>query len=69
MVDECTRLRTRNESALSCIAAVREAVGDQVDLLIEAHGRFDVPTGIKIAKEIEQFKPMFLEEPVAPNNL
>ena len=40
-----------------------------VDLLIEAHGRFDVPTGIKIAKEIEQFKPMLLEEPVPPNNL
>ena len=57
------------DTALKCIAAVREAVGDQVDLLIEAHGRFDVPTGIKIAKEIEQFKPMFLEEPVPPNNL
>lgn len=57
------------DTALKCIAAAREAVGDQVDLLIEAHGRFDVPTGIKIAKEIEQFKPMFLEEPVPPNNL
>jgi len=57
------------DTALKCIAAVREAVGNDVDLLIEAHGRFDVPTGIKIAKEIEQFKPMFLEEPVPPNNL
>ena len=55
--------------ALECIGAVRDAVGDEVDLLIEAHGRFDVPTGIKIAKEIEQFKPMLLEEPVPPNNL
>ena len=57
------------DKALRCIAAVREAVGDEVDLLIEAHGRFDVPTGIKIAKEIEQFKPMLLEEPVPPNNI
>lgn len=55
--------------ALRCIAAVREAVGDSVDLLIEAHGRFDVPTGIRIAQEIAPFKPMFLEEPVPPNNL
>ena len=56
-------------TALECIGAVRDAVGDEIDLLIEAHGRFDVPTGIKIAKEIEQFKPMLLEEPVPPNNL
>lgn len=57
------------DKAIRNIAAVREAVGDQVDLLIEAHGRFDVPTGIKIAQEIAPFKPMFLEEPVPPNNL
>lgn len=55
--------------ALRCVAAVREAVGDGVDLLIEGHGRFNVPTGIKIAKELEQFKPMFFEEPVPPDNL
>ena len=56
-------------TAIECIGAVRAAVGDEVDLLIEAHGRFDVPTGIKIANEVEQFKPMLLEEPVPPNNL
>ena len=55
--------------ALECVAKVREAVGSDVDLLIEGHGRFDVPTGIKIAKELEQFKPMWFEEPVPPNNL
>ena len=49
------------DKALRNIAAVRDAVGDSVDLLIEGHGRFDVPTGIKIAKELEQFKPMFFE--------
>jgi len=57
------------DKALRCVAAVREAAGNDVDLLIEGHGRFDVPTGIKIAKEIEQFKPMFFEEPVPPDNL
>ena len=57
------------DKAIRCIAAVREAVGEQVDLLIEAHGRFDVPTGIKIAQEVAPFRPMFLEEPVPPNNL
>ncbi len=57
------------DTALKCVAAVREAVGGEVDLLIEGHGRFNVPTGIKIAKELEQFKPMFFEEPVPPDNL
>ena len=57
------------DKALRCVAAVREAVGDGVDLLIEGHGRFNIPTGIKIAKELEAFKPMFFEEPVPPDSL
>lgn len=57
------------DKALRCVAAVREAVGNKVDLLIEGHGRFNIPTGIKIAKELEQFKPMFFEEPTPPDSL
>lgn len=56
-------------TALECVAEVRSAVGNDVDLLIEGHGRFNIPTGIKIAKELEPFKPMFFEEPVPPDNL
>lgn len=55
--------------ALLCIDEVRKAVGDEVDLLIEGHGRFNISTGIKIAKELEQFKPMFFEEPTPPDSL
>lgn len=57
------------DKALRCVAAVREAVGNGVDLLIEGHGRFNIPTGIKIAKELEPFKPMFFEEPTPPDSL
>ena len=57
------------DKSLRCVAAVREAVGDGIDLLIEGHGRFNIPTGIKIANELEQFKPMLFEEPVPPDNL
>lgn len=56
-------------TALECIGEVRAAVGSEVDLLIEGHGRFNIPTAIKIAKELEQFKPMFFEEPVPPDSL
>lgn len=57
------------DKAIRCVAAVREAIGSNVDLLIEGHGRFDVPTGIRIARELEPFKPMFFEEPVPPDNI
>lgn len=57
------------EQAIRCVAAVREAVGNKVDLLIEGHGRFDIPTAIKIAKALEPYHPMWLEEPVPPDNL
>ncbi len=56
-------------TAMECVGAVRDAVGNEVDLLIEGHGRFDIPTSITIAKELEQFKPMWFEEPVPPDNL
>ena len=55
--------------ALRCVAAVREAVGDGVDLLIEGHGRFNLPTAVKIANELAPFRPMFFEEPTPPDNL
>lgn len=57
------------KKAMECVGAVRDAAGDEIDLLIEGHGRFNVPTAIKIAKELEQFKPMWFEEPVPPDNL
>lgn len=57
------------DAAIACIARVREAVGFGVDLLIEAHGRFDVSSSIRIAKEIAPFRPMFFEEPVPPENI
>ncbi len=55
--------------AMECVAAVREAVGEEMDLLIEAHGRFNIATGIKIARELERFHPMWLEEPTPPDSL
>ena len=57
------------DTALSNVDAVRRAVGPKVDILIEGHGRFNVPTGIKIAQELAPFKPMWFEEPTPPDNI
>ena len=57
------------EKAVRCVGAVRDAVGPYVDLLIECHGRFNPMTAIQISRELISFKPMFMEEPVPPDNL
>ncbi|MEM0091167.1 MAG: mandelate racemase/muconate lactonizing enzyme family protein [Saccharolobus sp.] len=46
------------------VKAVREAVGDYVDILIEHHGRFNANSAIMIAKRLEKYNPLFMEEPV-----
>jgi galactonate dehydratase len=55
--------------ALTCIAAVVSAVGPEVDILIEGHGRFNVPTAIRIAHALEDFDIHWFEEPIPPDNL
>ncbi|MFD2101336.1 mandelate racemase/muconate lactonizing enzyme family protein [Flagellimonas iocasae] len=46
------------------IAAVREAVGPNIDICVDCHGRFDEASGMKIAKALEPYNLMWLEEPV-----
>jgi galactonate dehydratase len=38
-------------------------------MLIEMHGRFNVATAVELARELERFKPSWVEEPVPPENL
>lgn len=53
-------------TAMEYVAAVREAVGRDIDVMIEAHGRFDVNTGIEVARALREFNVSFLEEPIPP---
>ena len=55
--------------ALESIGRVRDAVGSEIDILVEGHGRFNLPTSIRIAREIEPFKPLWFEEPLPPENV
>lgn len=54
---------------LEPVAAVRDAVGEGIDLFIEGHGRFDVPTAIRVARALEQYQPVFFEEPCPPDGI
>jgi galactonate dehydratase len=56
------------DSVLQRVAALREAVGMDVEVGIDFHGRLHKPMAKVLAKELEQFHPMFIEEPVLPEN-
>ena len=64
-----TLTKEEMNEAVTIVGAVREAVGSEVELLIECHGRFNPYTAIEISRELAPFKPMFLEEPCPPDNI
>lgn len=51
------------------VAAVREAIGPRIDLAIDMHGRYDVHSAVRVAKAMEEFNLLWLEEPVPPENI
>ena len=51
------------------VAAVRAAVGPNVDILVEAHAKFNVMNAIQLGQRLEVYRPLFYEEPVAPENI
>ncbi|RKN80546.1 galactonate dehydratase [Paenibacillus ginsengarvi] len=56
------------DAAIARIAAVREAVGRDVGIGIDFHGRVHKSMAKILAKELEPYRPMFIEEPVLPEN-
>lgn len=56
------------DAAIRRIAAVRDAVGPGMGIGIDFHGRVHKPMAKILAKELEPFRPMFIEEPVLPEN-
>jgi L-alanine-DL-glutamate epimerase-like enolase superfamily enzyme len=54
---------------INLITATREAIGYEIDLAIDCHGQFDLPSAITLAKAVEDLRLMWLEEPVPAENL
>jgi galactonate dehydratase len=55
--------------SVALVEAVRDAVGPDVELLVEMHGRFAPAEAVRIARELAPFDPSWIEEPVPPENL
>src|SRR5690349_12681990 len=52
------------------VRAVREAVGPDIDIGIDVHAKFvEVERAVRLAKAIEPYNPMWLEEPIRPENV
>jgi len=56
------------DGALERVASLREAVGYDLEMGIDFHGRLHKAMAKVLVKELEQFHPMFIEEPVLPEN-
>ncbi|MBR0056463.1 MAG: mandelate racemase/muconate lactonizing enzyme family protein [Kiritimatiellae bacterium] len=55
--------------AMRCVEAVKGAVDGRAEILIECHGRFDLPTALRICNALEEFAPYWVEEPVIPDTM
>ena len=56
-------------AAIENVEAVRDAVGWDVDILVEMHRRLAPMHARRIAREIERFRPFWYEEPVLAENI
>jgi galactonate dehydratase len=50
------------------MAAAREGAGDDMDIMVDLHGRTSAAMAIQYAKVLEPFRPFFLEEPCQPED-
>lgn len=57
------------ERGLQVVKDIRSAVGDKMDIAIEGHARWNLPIAIKIARALEPYDVMWLEEIIPPDNV
>ncbi|GAB4351794.1 MAG: mandelate racemase/muconate lactonizing enzyme family protein [Candidatus Abyssubacteria bacterium] len=56
------------DHAERAVAAVREAVGNRADICIGTHGQITPAAAVRLAKRVEKYNPLWLEEPCPPEN-
>jgi L-alanine-DL-glutamate epimerase-like enolase superfamily enzyme len=57
------------EQALEPFKKIRAAVGNKMDIMVECHSLWNLPTAIKISKALEPYAPMWIEDPVKMDSL
>ena len=54
---------------LELVRTVREAVGDDVDIMFDAWLSWDVPYAVAVGERMAEYRPRWLEEPVSPDRI
>ncbi len=57
------------DDAVGRVAAIRDALGGRIDIAIDFHGRVHKPMAKVLIRELEPFRPLFIEEPVLSEHL
>lgn len=57
------------DRAVEIVAALREEGGSEIDIALDGHGRLSPAMAIQLARALEPYRPMFLEEPCLPENV
>ena len=58
--------RKERRETIEIVEAVRDAVGPDIDLMLDVHGRLNVPTAIAMCNELARFDLAWIEEPTPP---
>src|SRR5207244_13566982 len=61
--------RAEKVRSVELVAAIREAVGPDVEIFVEMHGRFSAATAIELAGTLEPYLPGWIEEPCPPEDV
>ena len=61
--------KDQERAAIEGVRIMRETVGPNIDLMVEVHRRLAPINAIRVANEIEQYRPYWFEEPVSARNL
>jgi galactonate dehydratase len=57
------------ENGIACVAAMRDAIGPRVELMVDCHSFFDVPLAERVARRLEPQQLAWYEEPVPPERV
>ena len=57
------------EKGVAPFRAIRERVGDRIDVMLDGHGFFALPAALDIARAMREFRPLWLEDVLRPDSV
>jgi galactonate dehydratase len=61
--------RERVRHGLACVKAIRDAIGPDIDLFVDCHSFFDLPTSMEVANALRELGVSWFEEPLPTPNI